>query len=774
MASAELPSKNLTSIEESAEPPAILTRRANPRVKRSLPAFWFAVRTSACIWIGDVLLLLRDPPEYPKPATTGMFAALFLGLVTFGAAGLVLQALWSLGRIGGAGASASRLRDWLLGSEPRAQIERSATLLALPVVIAVYALATFAVSRRLILGMARPEFAALAIVGSQLVIATLAVLSFWPARAFGLLVARGFALVPGLKRAWQVTALLVFAAALALGAFGWTYREPLSYLPWIPIAQVALAVVISLGFGLAFHRWRPAAVLWPLRVVAVSCTIAGAIGAFTLAAGSGYSRRIAEHSSLSGHFAYGALRKAFDRDRDGYLSLLGDGDCASSDSTRHPGATDAPGNRIDEDCDGFDLDPSALAPRGKYAFPVPDELPRRPPIVLLTIDAFAADRMKKLGGKRGVTPNLDKLAERSSFFTSAYSQGPSTRLSFPSMFTSRWDSQIRQKLVGKHPFPIDPSETMLADLLRGAGYDTVAVLGDGYFSERRWHGITRGFTRVVNSAIEGPRQPHNGTRVTEAVLAQLSARRDKPLFLWAHYYDAHSPHVQPKDVKVFGTERSDVYDAELFLVDREVGKLIEAIDRQWPGQALVIVTADHGIAFDPPRHEKFNYGYDLSSAVLHVPLIFHASFLPPRVVDGPVSTMDIMPTLLNLLRLPPLAALEGTSLVPELLRGERQRPPELMHQMFLEERLWKEEEPLERVALRTDRFNLLHDRKSGFFELYDYRRDYFETRDLALDPAYEANLRELKRRLSLLVYVARKPDAEAKPGEPNATNKVDP
>jgi arylsulfatase A-like enzyme len=277
----------------------------------------------------------------------------------------------------------------------------------------------------------------------------------------------------------------------------------------------------------------------------------------------------------------------------------------------------------------------------------------------------------------------------------------------------------------------------------------------------------------VNSAIEGPRTPHNGPRVTDAVLAELRAPRKRPVFLWAHYYDAHSPHVQPADMPVFGKERSDIYDAELMLVDREVGRVIDAIDELYKGEALILVTADHGIAFDAPRHEKFNYGYDLSTAVLHVPLLFHAAFLPKRDIDTVVSTMDILPTLTNLLRIPTLAPIEGTSLVPELVRGERSRPSELMHQMFLEERLWKREEPLERVSLRTERFNLLHDRKTGYFELYDYKRDYLETRDLSLDPAYETNLRDLKRQLSLLVYVSRRPDLDVKPSD-HASDKVEP
>jgi arylsulfatase A-like enzyme len=207
-------------------------------------------------------------------------------------------------------------------------------------------------------------------------------------------------------------------------------------------------------------------------------------------------------------------------------------------------------------------------------------------------------------------------------------------------------------------------------------------------------------------------------------------------------------------VPVFGTARKDVYDAELNLVDREVGKLLAAIEQKWQGQALVVLTGDHGIAFDEPRHAKFNYGYDLYSSVLHVPLIVHAPFLTARALDSAVSTMDIAPTLANLLRLRGPLPYEGVSLVPELIKGEISRPPELMHQMFIEERKWKHEEPLERVALRTDRWNLLHDRKSGFFELYDYRNDYWETHDLALDPRYSATLAQLRKQLTILLFNA--------------------
>jgi arylsulfatase A-like enzyme len=379
----------------------------------------------------------------------------------------------------------------------------------------------------------------------------------------------------------------------------------------------------------------------------------------------------------------------------------------------------------------------------------------RPPIVLITVDAFAAGHMRALGYARDTTPNIDAFAARSVFFRQCYAQGPSTRLSFPSLFASRWDTQIEQELVGHHPFPIGKSEKLLAEVLTEVGYDTAAVLSDGYFSPRFWGGITRGFAHIVETPFTAePRVPHNGARVTQAAIAALQEERTKPLFLWVHYYDAHSPHSQPADVPVYGVTRQDVYDAELSLVDREVGKLLQAIEAQWSGRALVALTGDHGIAFDEPRHATFNYGYDLSSAVLHVPLIFHAQLLQPRALDSVVSTMDIAPTFANLLRLRGGLPYEGVSLVPELLTGKSSRPPELMHQMFIEERKWKQEEPLERVSLRTEQWNLLQDRKTGFFELYDYRKDYFETQDLAQDPLYAPTLAALRNQLTILLYNA--------------------
>src|SRR5690606_2606101 len=115
-----------------------------------------------------------------------------------------------------------------------------------------------------------------------------------------------------------------------------------------------------------------------------------------------------------------------------------------------------------------------------------------------------------------------------------------------------------------------------------------------------------------------------------------------------------------------------------------VGRLLDAIRRELGDDTLVILTADHGVGFDRPRHAKQGYGHDLSSAVLHVPMMWrHPSFKPHREA-GLCSTLDIVPTLANLLGLKLKTAPRGTSLVPSL-KAEASAPRVLFHQYFVPE-----------------------------------------------------------------------------------------
>ena len=98
-------------------------------------------------------------------------------------------------------------------------------------------------------------------------------------------------------------------------------------------------------------------------------------------------------------------------------------------------------------------------------------------------------------------PHTDELARRSVLFRSAFSEGPSTRLSFPSMFTSRWDSQLTHQFAPRHPYPLGPAEKQLQDALTAAGYETMAIIPNTYFDKEHWSSMTRGFLRVDESPM---------------------------------------------------------------------------------------------------------------------------------------------------------------------------------------------------------------------------------------------------------------------------------
>jgi arylsulfatase A-like enzyme len=280
-------------------------------------------------------------------------------------------------------------------------------------------------------------------------------------------------------------------------------------------------------------------------------------------------------------------------------------------------------------------------------------------------------------------------------------------------------------------------------VLDDAGYETVAIVPTEYFDTARWPSLTRGFQRVDTTSL--PSGKHNAPQVTDAALRVLSEQRERPLYLWMHYYDAHPPYEPLPHTDGHGQSEQDLYEAELTYVDRELGRLLEAIDRR-PEPTYAIITADHSTVFHPaPATRIGHYGYDLYSATLHVPLIVHGPGIEAGRVNGLVSNMDVAPTVIDLLRLPDTtSSFEGTSLAPELLAGRRDSERILFHEYYLPERKFVGYEPLEMVSLHQGPWNLVLNRVRGTFELYDWTTDYFEQSDLYEQQSRSPEVRHLK------------------------------
>jgi arylsulfatase A-like enzyme len=122
-----------------------------------------------------------------------------------------------------------------------------------------------------------------------------------------------------------------------------------------------------------------------------------------------------------------------------------------------------------------------------------------------------------------------------------------------------------------------------------------------------------------------------------------------------------------REGRVDPDEMVALYKGEISYLDSEVGRLLALLDetglRQ---QTLVVLVADHGESMTEKEILFCHAG--LYNQVLHVPLVFS---WPGRLPAGlrsevPVSPVDILPTLLQLLDLRPPERVSGASLVPAM------------------------------------------------------------------------------------------------------------
>lgn len=695
---------------------------------------WWGLTCAVGLWLGDWVSLVptRGGASVPQWLTAAG-ASFFVAATTGAAVGVFAAPCLAFLAAGRVRRLRSRL-EALRGGDLEARRSLAAEAFAAVILVSLSGWAAYNVVFDVELELARPESIAEAITLSHLLFAALLAMAWGPVvgvgrwafdRASSLPVVRGIA-----SKAWGVPAALALLVVVAAAGPVWAHRAEIEDLPWRDAVPLPAAIV----FVVLVRRWtepatpRAIGLRRVLQAVVAAGLVASAVAALQLKPEATTARKLAFERTLSGRLGFEAWTAAFDFDRDGQLGILGGGDCAPFDPRRHTGAVDIPGNGIDEDCDGRDQPLVSIKPRARI--PVPrTAVPERPSIVFVTIDALAAPRLRALGSAVSLMPHLDEVAGHSMLFTHCFSQGPSTRLSFPSIFTSRWDSQLAQVYGPRHPYSLAPTERQLQDALDEEGYETVAILPSAYFAPSRWPSLTRGFQHVDTSAVGAGK--FNAPQVTDAALRALSAAGEEPVYLWVHYYDAHGPYAAPPDYGKGGPRNEEAfYSAALTYIDQQLERLFAALDAR-SDPVYLIVTADHATVFHPdPSRRRGHYGNDLYTATLHVPLIVRGPGIAPGRVDDPVSTMDIAPTISDLLHIKDRTELEGTSLLPELFAGRHDPGRTLFHELFLYERELHGNDPLEIVSVREGRLNLVLDREHGTYELYDWKADYFEQHDL--------------------------------------------
>ena len=691
---------------------------------------------SLLVWFVD--LLTAFPPDWASGLAGLFFNLLFVVPLSL-ATGLFFRVVWGRSNpyviIGVWGSS---LWSFLV----RPDGERGFTWLMRGLSLAAYLGAalvlSFMLCREIALEVIRPRYQSILSITATMgaFIAALPIYIFGV--GVGRLLARPLARVPVLALLYARPlgpSVAGFAGLVGVGvAFLVHFEEAVAASPWKTPTLLVIALGGAVAFGamlcIAFASRR---VLVVYSVVFFLVSLAAALGAVSLNTDDVKARQ--HFSRTRGtRLAYRTLAGLLDRDGDGYMHQFAGGDCAPLDGRVSPAAIDVPGNGVDEDCSGSDVEYSSQE-GGRWDYPLPRRFPkRRLPVFLVIVDALSADHLSFMGYDRQTTPALAEMCRRCVVFDKAFSQGPSTRLSMASMFTGLYDSQVVRGEGRKVPYTLSTENHTLAELMRDNGYDTVAVVPNSYFF-RRWKGITQGFDTVDKSAAvprtRKGKATHNAEAMTGAALRHVRESRDDPLFMWVHYYDCHPPFVRPPGMTDYGPERQDLYDSEVEHVDMYLEKLITGLDDEYGRRGyLLILAADHGSSFDA-NHPRRSHGYDLHTSVLHIPLLFCSSHIPAqRVGKTAVSLLDVVPTLVNLLGLGSSTAFEGSSLVP-LLFDEAEWPERMVfHQFFLAEKERKGADPLYAASVHTATHNYLWDRKEDRYLLFDYAADPFETRDL--------------------------------------------
>jgi arylsulfatase A-like enzyme len=173
--------------------------------------------------------------------------------------------------------------------------------------------------------------------------------------------------------------------------------------------------------------------------------------------------------------------------------------------------------------------------------------------------------------------------------------------------------------------------------------------------------------------------------LTRRVQALLDEGVSEPFFLWIHYADPHQPHLPPpghgfRSDRIRGKKQSrteDYFDSEVAYADHWIGVLINDLElRGLLENALVIITADHGENLGGQGSKNFvGHGRALYQSILRVPLILCGPDLPAgERIDDPVQMLDISPTVLAYLDLPPGGEMEGRDLLPAIMEGRALEP----------------------------------------------------------------------------------------------------
>lgn len=397
-----------------------------------------------------------------------------------------------------------------------------------------------------------------------------------------------------------------------------------------------------------------------------------------------------------------------------------------------------------------------IVPLEEFAAGVDAKRIRRWNVLLVIVESLRPDQLAVLGGPREVMPGVEAIAREGIAFSDNYTEASHSNYADICPLSSRYP--LRSERVYLYPERTTYPRVPIYDVLHALGWKTAIISSqneiwghminylrsghlDHFFHSESFDGPTyvprndTGFEEFLKGSKRSGKIDDRFT-IDEA-MRWIDARGDAPFFLYINMQNSHLPYETPADFpRRFGPERlpfqihfggfprsqiqtvKDVYADSLAYSDYQLSRLIDHLKErgEWD-RTLVVVTGDTGQAFY--EHGFVAHANRIFDELMRVPLVIRAPGMQPRVDPRPAQHIDVAPTILDLLGIPPHPSFQGISLVGD--------DPALGRSRFL-----LVQAPLaEQYGVVRDGFKLVYDAERDKTTLVNLRRDPGETRDLS-------------------------------------------
>jgi arylsulfatase A-like enzyme len=417
---------------------------------------------------------------------------------------------------------------------------------------------------------------------------------------------------------------------------------------------------------------------------------------------------------------------------------------------------------------------------------------KKPNIILISIDALRADHLGFMGYGKNISPNIDNLAKQSVVFGNAFSVGPVTPYSFPSILTSTYP------LDYQGPNKIKKPRILISEILKKNGYITAAFHSTPYLSD--YFGYNKGwdffeditpsigyspqsflkkaFERIIISTfpqlffrlaylkyiIKKPKK----TKVSASFINRIVKdfiysfqNKKKPFFLWIHYMDVHTPPAcyfknracsyseligdyVSSAIRTYGNKgalKKFIKNNFRKYIEKTIcsyDQAIESLDKEI-GEMLIFLKKNNiyqnsiiclisDHGDEFLEHEGVGHNIQLYNEVLHVPLLIRVPKEKSGMIKDKVSLIDLSPTLCNLAGVKSDAAFKGKDLF-------NQNDDFIFHQAGFS-----------KTGCQTDRWKYILDSASQTEELYNLLEDPKEQNNLSeKEPEVLAEMRKAVR-----------------------------